>query len=466
MTVRTRFAPSPTGFLHVGGARTALFAWLYARKHGGEFVLRMEDTDRERSSQAASEAIIEELAWLGLKHDLGPFYQSERRDRYRVAVERLLGEGKAYRCYCTREELDALRDEQQKRGLKPRYDGRCRERKAPRAGVDPVVRFKAPAEGVVAFDDLVHGRIEIANSQLDDLVLLRSDGTPTYNLTVVVDDAEMKITHVIRGDDHVNNTPRQIHVLEALGEPVPHYAHLPMILDEDGSRLSKRSGACAVGHYRDEGYLPQAMLNYLVRLGWSSGDREIFSLDEMIAGFSLDAVNTSAAALNSAKLKWLNQHYLQALPAGELLPLFEDQLSRAGFSGYAESSARTFDALRTRYKTLKEMAAGAAFIYGDDGEGFDEQEAAKRLKPAAKPLLEAVVRRLEALDAWGEEPVNGAIEATLAEAGVKIGSLGPALRFAVTGGAASPALAVTVALVGRDACVRRVKKALEWMSRR
>ena len=466
MTIRTRFAPSPTGYLHVGGARTALFAWLYARKHHGEFVLRIEDTDRERSSRVAGEAIIEELAWLGLKHDLGPFYQSERQDRYRVAVERLLDAGKAYRCYCTREELDALREEQQKQGLKPRYDGRCRERRTPRTGVDPVVRFKAPVEGVVAFDDLVHGRVEIANSQLDDLVLLRSDGTPTYNLSAVVDDAEMEITHVIRGDDHVNNTPRQIHVLEALDAPTPRYAHLPMILDEDGSRLSKRSGACAVGHYRDEGYLPQAVLNYLVRLGWSSGDREIFSLDEMIAEFSLEAVNVSAAALDPAKLKWLNQHYLQTLPAAELLPRFEAQLSRAGFSGYAESSARAFDALRTRHKTLKEMAAGAAFIYGDGGEDFDEQEAVKRLKPAAKPLLEAVVQRLETLDAWNEESVNAAIEATLAEAGVKIGGLGPALRFAVTGGAASPALATTVALVGRDACVRRVRKALEWMSRR
>ena len=270
-TVRTRFAPSPTGYLHIGGARTALFSWLYARKHGGEFVLRIEDTDRARSSDVATVAILDDLMWLGLRHDVGPIYQSERSDAYRDAVRQLLEQGKAYHCYCTPEELQQLREAQQEKGLKPRYDGRCRERSGIPTGIKPVVRFKAPGDGTIAFDDLVHGRIEVANAELDDLVLLRSDGTPTYNLTVVVDDAAAGITHVMRGDDHVNNTPRQIHILQALGAPLPQYAHLPMILDRDGSRLSKRSGAAAVGGYREQGYLPQAVLNYLARLGWSAG---------------------------------------------------------------------------------------------------------------------------------------------------------------------------------------------------
>ncbi len=461
MSVRTRFAPSPTGFLHVGGARTALFSWLYARKHHGEFVLRIEDTDRARSTEAATAAILDDLAWLDLKHDLGPVRQSERGGQYRAAVERLLDRGRAYRCYCTREELEQLRREQQVHGRKPRYDGRCRTRKVPRPGVEPVVRFMAPTAGAVAFDDLVHGRIKIANAELDDLVLLRSDGTPTYNLTVVVDDAAAEITHVIRGDDHINNTPRQLHVFEALGAPPPRYAHLPMILGEGGAKLSKRSGAAAVGAYRERGYLPQAVLNYLVRLGWSAGDREIFSLDEMAAEFTLEAVNVSAAALNPDKLNWLNRHYLQTLPAAELTPLFEAQLARAGFTDCASSSARVFASLRTRYDTLQAMADGAAFVYADVA--FDAGEAARRLKPDAKPLLEEALRRFEALDDWDEGAVRQALEATLTACGVKVGRLGPPLRFALTGGAASPELAATATLVGRERCIARLRRALEWI---
>ncbi len=462
MTIRTRFAPSPTGFLHIGGTRTALFCWLYARRHRGEFVLRIEDTDRERSTDAATAAILDDLAWLGLVHDLGPFRQSERGARYRMAVERLLDENKAYHCYCTREELDELRREQQARGQKPRYDGRCRARKAPRAGVDPVVRFMAPTGGVVAFDDLVHGRIGIADSELDDLVLLRSDGTPTYNLSVVVDDAEMRITQVIRGDDHINNTPRQIRLFEALGAAVPQYAHLPMILDADGSRLSKRSGEAGVGRYREEGYLPQALLNYLVRLGWSSGDREIFSLDEMVDLFTLEAVNVSAASLNPEKLNWLNGHYLKTLPASELVPLFEAQLTRAGFTGYEASSQRVFEVLRTRCKTLGDMAADAAFIYAADGV-VDAGQAARYLKLGTRPILEALLARFEALEVWDQKTIRQALDATLAALGITIGRLGPPLRFAITGGAASPELAVTAALIGRERCLARIKKTLESM---
>ena len=463
MNIRTRFAPSPTGFLHIGGARTALFSWLYARKHGGEFVLRIEDTDRVRSTAAATDAILDDLAWLGLDHDLGPFYQSERLEVYAAAVAQLLDMGKAYHCYCTREELDALRSEQQTRGEKPRYDGRCRTRKSPRPGVDPVVRFMAPTDGTMVFDDLVHGRIEIANSELDDLILLRSDATPTYNLTVVVDDAEAEITHVIRGDDHINNTPRQIHILQALGAAVPRYAHLPMILDKDGSRLSKRSGAAAVGSYREQGYLPQAMLNYLVRLGWAAGDKEIFSRDEMIEAFTFEAVNVSAAALNPEKLDWLNGHYLQTLPQEELLPLFEAQLAHAGFTDCGASAAQVFEALRTRYKTLTEMAAGAEFVYGEITSELDAKQAARCLKPKSRAALEDLLQRLKALEDWDAAAVQQAIDATLAAQGIKVAQLGPALRFAVTRGAASPELAVTVALVGRERCIKCVTQVLAWM---
>ena len=459
MPIRTRFAPSPTGFLHLGGARTALFSWLYARGHRGEFVLRIEDTDRERSTEAATAAILDDLAWLGLDHDLGPIHQRDRAGYHREAVERLLDEGKAYHCYCTREELDRLRREQQASGRKPRYDGRCRDRRTPRTGVDPVVRFMGPTTGRVAFDDLVHGRVEVSNEELDDLVLLRSDGTPTYNLTVVVDDADAKITHVIRGDDHLSNTPRQVHLCVALGVPPPRYAHLPMILGADGSKLSKRDGAASVGYYRERGYLPQALLNYLVRLGWSSADREIFSLDEMAAEFTLEAVNASAAALNPDKLDWLNRHYLKTLPARELVPLFERQLARAGFTGYERSSGPVFEALRARHDTLKDMAAGAAFIYGEVG--FDADEASRRLEPGVKPLLKEVLRRFRALDEWNADTTRAAIEAALTAHGARVSRLGPPLRFALTGGAASPGLAETAALVGRERCVERIERALD-----
>ena len=466
MTVRTRFAPSPTGFLHIGGVRTALFSWLYAQKYQGEFVLRIEDTDYERSKQEATTAILEDLAWLGLTHSHGPFYQSKRASYYEQAVERLLNEGKAYHCYCTREELDTLRHKQQASGQKPRYDGRCRDRKTSRIGVNPVVRFKSPTDGIAAFDDLVQGRIEVKNSELDDLILLRSNGTPTYNLTVVVDDADMKITHVIRGNDHINNTPRQIHIFEALEANVPQYAHLPMILNEDGSRMSKRNDAVAISYYRKEGYLEQAVLNYLLRLGWSSGNREIFSRDEMIKEFNLENVNVSAASLNLEKLKWLNQQYLQTLPTAELAPLFESHLSNAGFTDYASSAAKVFYFLRTRYKTLKEMAEGAAFIYGKDTISYEKEEARHHLKLDAKLLLEDFLQRLEALEIWDESSIQQAIKETLVSFKVKIGRLGPPLRFAITGGVASPELAITVMLIGRKLCVERIKKALEWIRER
>lgn len=311
MKVRTRFAPSPTGYLHIGGARTALFSWLYARKHGGDFVLRIEDTDLARSNAESVNAILEGMNWLGLEYDEGPFYQTQRFDRYKEVIQQLLDTGHAYYCYCTKEELDAMRDQQMAMKVKPRYDGRCRLRGEPREGVSPVIRFRNPAEGITVVDDMVRGRVTFQNTELDDLIIARSDGTPTYNLTVVVDDWDMQITHVIRGDDHLNNTPRQINILKALGVEPPRYAHLPMILGPDGTKLSKRHGAVSVMQYRDDGYLPQALLNYLVRLGWSHGDQEIFSLDELIELFDIADVNHSASAINPEKLLWLNQHYIK-----------------------------------------------------------------------------------------------------------------------------------------------------------
>ncbi|MGH8370629.1 MAG: glutamate--tRNA ligase, partial [Gammaproteobacteria bacterium] len=311
MTVRTRFAPSPTGYLHIGGARTALYCWLYARHHGGQFILRVEDTDRERSTDAAVQAILDGMAWLDLKQDEGPYYQTQRFDRYSEVAQRLLADGHAYHCYCSKQELEQMRAEQMARKQKPRYDGRCRQRTEPVAGVAPVIRFRNPEHGQTVIHDLVHGDIVFENRELDDLIIARSDGTPTYNFTVVVDDMDMRITHVIRGDDHINNTPRQINIFDALGVTAPRYAHLPMILGPDGAKLSKRHGAVSVMQYREDGFLPEAILNYLVRLGWSHGDQEIFSREEMVALFDIEDVNKSASAINPDKLLWLNQHYIK-----------------------------------------------------------------------------------------------------------------------------------------------------------
>ncbi|MEM7017051.1 MAG: glutamate--tRNA ligase, partial [Pseudomonadota bacterium] len=319
MTIRTRFAPSPTGYLHIGGARTALFCWLYARKHDGQFILRIEDTDRERSTDESVQAILDGMAWLGLEADEGPFYQTHHFDRYKEVIQQLLDAGKAYHCYCSQERLDKLRAEQMEKKLKPRYDGHCRSLKTPPAGdIKPVVRFKNPTAGDVAFKDMIKGTIRISNEELDDLIIARSDGTPTYNLTVVVDDMDMNITHVIRGDDHVNNTPRQINILNALKAKIPEYAHAPMILGDDGQRLSKRHGAVSVLQYQQDGYLPHALLNYLVRLGWSHGDQEIFSMDELQSLFNINDVNRAPSAFNTEKLNWLNQHYIKNAPPADL----------------------------------------------------------------------------------------------------------------------------------------------------
>ena len=342
MTVRTRFAPSPTGLLHIGGVRTALFCWLHARRHSGTFILRVEDTDRERSTDEAVQVILDGMEWLGLKADEGPYYQTRRMDRYREVIEQLLREGKAYRCYCTKEELEALRTEQLARKEKPRYDGRWRDRTDSRPGVDPVIRFKNPLAGEVVVDDVIHGRVVFDNRELDDLIIARADGSPTYNFCVVVDDMDMKVTDVIRGDDHLNNTPRQMNMLKALGATPPAYAHVPMILGPDGAKLSKRHGAVSVLQYREEGYLPEALLNYLVRLGWSHGDQEVFTLEEMAQLFDIKDVNKSASAFNPDKLLWLNQQHMMRAPLYDLALQLKWQLERLGVAGERSQAARGY----------------------------------------------------------------------------------------------------------------------------
>jgi len=393
----TRFAPSPTGMLHIGGVRTALFSWLQARRHGGRFILRVEDTDRERSMDEAVRVILEGMAWLGLSADDGPFYQTARFDRYKEVIEQLLAAGKAYRCYCTKEELDQLRAEQMARKEKPRYDGRWRDRTDSRPGVEPVVRFKNPQEGEVVVDDLVHGQVIFKNSELDDLIIARSDGTPTYNFCVVVDDMDMGVTHIIRGDDHLNNTPRQMNMLAALGAKIPVYAHVPMILGADGAKLSKRHGAVSVLQYEEEGFFPDALLNYLVRLGWSHGDQEFFTRDQMIAAFDIGDVNKAASAFNPEKLLWLNQQHLMRAEPSSVVKYLRPHLTRLGVECTDDAFlTRLVIAQRERVKTLKEMAFNSRYFFGDEVT-LDDKAAAKHLTEEAKALLSALKARLSTL---------------------------------------------------------------------
>jgi len=464
--MRTRFAPSPTGYLHIGGARTALYSWLHARHHGGRFILRIEDTDRERSTQESVNAILEGMTWLGLEYDEGPFYQTGRFDRYKEVIQQLLDKGLAYYCYCTREELEAMREEAMRRKEKPRYDGRCRLRNGSREGVEPVIRFKNPTEGAVVVDDLIKGRVVFQNSELDDLIIARSDGTPTYNLTVVVDDWDMGISHVIRGDDHLNNTPRQINLLQALGAEPPVYAHVPMILGEDGKRLSKRHGAVSVMQYREEGYLPEALLNYLVRLGWSSGDQEIFSIDEMIELFDVSNVNSAASTFNPDKLLWLNQQYIIATEPKKIAHHLSVHLGKLGIDpADGPDLLEVVAAQKERARTLVEMAEISTFIYRDF-EDYDEAAAKKHLRPAAEvPLLKAR-EALSAVDPWTEERLHAVVQMVAEELEVKMGKVAQPLRVAVVGRAASPGIDVTLKLVGRDACLRRIDRALDYIRQR
>jgi glutamyl-tRNA synthetase len=466
MSVRTRFAPSPTGYLHIGGARTALFSWLYARKHGGTFILRIEDTDLERSTAESINAILEGMTWLGLEYDEGPFRQTERFDRYEQVKQQLLAEGKAYRCYCSKERLEQLREAQMARKEKPRYDGRCRDLAAPPPGVNPdeyVVRFKNPQTGTVVVEDQVRGRVVFDNAQLDDLIIARSDGTPTYNFTVVVDDLDMQVSHVIRGDDHLNNTPRQINILTALGAEPPVYAHVPMILGEDGKRLSKRHGAVSVMQFREEGFLPEAVLNYLVRLGWSHGDQEIFTLDEMVALFDIPDINNSASAVNPGKLLWLNQHYLKTCDPAHVAHHLSWHMGRLGIDPVAGPPlTEVVIALRERAKTLKEMAEQSAYFYRDPAE-YDPA-AAKHLSAAVAEPLMALRGRLADLKEWGDTTLHQAVTDTAEAHGLKLGKLAQPLRVAVTGGTVSPPIDVTLRLLGRERTLQRLDRALEYLA--
>jgi glutamyl-tRNA synthetase len=459
MSVRTRFAPSPTGFLHIGGLRTALFCWLYARRHGGQFVLRIEDTDLERSTEEAIQQILDGMEWAGLQHDEGPFYQTKRFDRYKEVVADLLESGHAYHCYCTREELDQMRAQQTARGEKPRYDGQWRDRSDVREGVSPVVRFKNPLDGEIVVDDVVHGRVVFQNSELDDLIIARSDGTPTYNFCVVVDDMDMQITHVIRGDDHLNNTPRQMNMLLALGQKPPVYAHLPMILGQDGAKLSKRHGAVSVLQYRDEGFLPEAVLNYLVRLGWSHGDQEIFSIEEMTKYFDIAGVNKSASAFDVEKLSWLNQKHMVSATASRLVPLLRWQLEQLGVQAADEGRLEQIAlALRERSKTMKEMAAGSVFFFRAPAV-YDDKAVAKHVTPAILPLVINFSERLGALPSWSAATIHELLSGFATENAISLGKLAQPIRLAMCGGTVSPPIDATLAILGKNETLARLQAA-------
>jgi len=459
MTVRTRFAPSPTGFLHIGGARTALFSWAYARKHKGSFILRIEDTDIARSTPEAVQAILDGMNWLGLDWDEGPLYQTQRMDRYKQVIQKMLDEGTAYHCYCSKEELDALRERQTATGIKPRYDGRWR----PEVGknlpekpkdVPPVVRFKNPQSGVVAWDDLVKGHIAISNEELDDLIIARADGAPTYNFCVVVDDWEMGITQVIRGDDHVNNTPRQINMLKALGATIPQYAHLSMILGDDGQKLSKRHGAVSVMQYKEDGYLPEAVLNYLARLGWSHGDKEIFGVAQFCEWFDLDHITSSAAQFNTEKLNWLNAHYIKQADLDFLVTEVSERLDTQGIAaGTRPNLPDVIGLYRERVNTLNELAESVIYFYQKPEPDVAAVE--KHITPDILPVIKTLVQRLSAIE-WAAETIHAAIEHAVTSNGLKFPKVAMPLRVMLTGGTQSPGIDAVMVLLGQEETLSRI----------
>lgn len=460
MTVRTRFAPSPTGALHIGSVRTALYCWLYARHCGGAFILRIEDTDRERSTQESVDSILQGLDWLGLTQDEGPFYQTERMSRYEVALTQLLDSGQAYRCTCSKERLQLLREEQLRNKQKPRYDGHCRELSLIPRDEPFVIRFKNPKEGQVHFIDCVRGEIVYENSELDDLILARSDGSPTYNFTVVVDDLDMQITHVLRGDDHINNTPRQINLFKALGAEPPVYGHMPMILGSDKKKLSKRHGALDVSEYKQLGFLPEALRNYLLRLGWSHKDQEIFSEQEMIDLFDLEHISKSPAAFNADKLLWVNQHYLKSLPVEEGARLLAEQLGVG--STVLPDVADVFKAQAERVKTFEEMANQSRFFY-EEFETYEEKAARKHLTTESRPILEALKARLDRLKDWKPETIHQIIIELSEQFELKMGKVAQPLRVAVCGCGVSPSVGLTVSLLGKDKTLERISRAISFI---
>jgi glutamyl-tRNA synthetase len=464
MQVRSRFAPSPTGYLHIGGARTALYAWAFARRHGGTFILRIEDTDVERSTPEAVQAILDGMQWLGLSHDEGPFYQMQRMPRYKEVIAQMLADGSAYHCYMSAVELNALREAQRERNEKPRYDGTWRPAPGKTlppipADVTPVVRFKNPTDGVVAWQDAVKGRIEIANAELDDLIIARQDGTPTYNFCVCVDDWDMQITHVIRGDDHVNNTPRQINILAALGATIPVYAHLSMILGDDGQKLSKRHGAVSVMEYPANGYVRDAVVNYLARLGWSHGDDEVFSMDEFCKWFDLDHITPSAAQFNTEKLNWLNHEYIKKMDEATLGTLLAPFLEKAGLdirNGPAPANVAAL--LRERAPTLVEMAAQAHYFYVRPA--INSAELAKHLTEAARPAIAALITALGSVN-WERAAISAALKAEVATHQLKMPQLMMPLRVMLTGQTQTPSVDAVIDTLGREEVIVRLNSALQ-----
>jgi glutamyl-tRNA synthetase len=462
--IRTRFAPSPTGYLHIGGARTALFCWAFARKHGGTFILRIEDTDRERSTQVSVQAILDSMAWLGLDYE-GPYFQMERLDRYRFIAEELVREDKAYYCYASKDELEALREAQRARGEKPRYDGRWRpevaqaQNRMPPGGVQPVIRFRNPDHGEVTFNDLVKGPITVSNEELDDLVILRADGIPTYNFGVVVDDIDMNITHVIRGDDHVNNTPRQINIYRALAAAIPKFAHVPMILGQDGERLSKRHGAVSVMQYKDEGYLPEALVNYLARLGWSHGDEEKFTREQLIEWFDLEHISKSPARFNPEKLTWLNQQYIKEADDQRLADLAAPFLAVDGCNvGDGPPLPRVVALLKERVNTIEELADAAVYFYRtlEPAEQLKRQHYSVEIRPALEDLRERLAQT-----EWTRDRINATIKAVVAHHKLKLPKIAMPLRVMVTGEAQTPSIDATLELIGRDRVIERLSRQLE-----
>ena len=461
-TVVTRFAPSPTGLLHIGGVRTALFSWLYARHNGGKFILRVEDTDRERSTEEAVKVILDGMAWLDLNADEGPYYQTQRYDRYHEVLAQMRASGLAYNCYCSKAELEELRARQIAAKQKPRYDGRCRDRQEPRPGVEPVIRFRNPTGGEVVVDDQVHGRVVFQNSELDDLIIARSDGNPTYNFCVVVDDLDMGVTHVIRGDDHLNNTPRQMNMLRALGATPPVYAHVPMLLGADGAKLSKRHGAVSVLQYQEEGYLADALLNYLVRLGWSHGDQEVFTRAEMIAAFDIRDVNKAASAFNADKLLWLNQQHMMRAPLGQLAKVLSAQLATLGINSDDLSLLEgVANAQRERSKTLREMAVNSRYFF-QEFDAYDPKAASKYLNPETAPLLQQLSAGFVELPEWSAAAIHAVIAAVAERAGAGLGKAAQPLRVAMSGGTVSPPIDLTVALIGRERALARLGRAMAY----
>lgn len=459
-SVRTRFAPSPTGHLHLGSARTALFAWLYAHKHKGVFVLRIEDTDQERSTPESVASILEAMDWLGLDYQEGPYYQTERFERYHAIAQSLLEQGHAYRCVCSKERLEALRTSQQAQQQKPRYDGRCRDLNLSQTNEPHVIRFRNPLTGSVSFDDQIRGRLTFENQELDDLIIVRSDGCPTYNFTVVVDDWDMHITHVIRGDDHINNTPRQINILSALGASLPAYAHVSTILGPDGKRLSKRHGAMGILEYRESGFLPDALINMLLRLGWSHGDQEVFSREEMIRWFDFSAISRSAAAFNPEKLLWLNQHYLKTSPPETILPELKWHMQRIDISHH--SGPNLIDLIRAqseRCKTLHELVEKSRFFY--EPVSYSPEIRTKHLRSETLPIFQALLDSLATVNEWTQPALHECVQNVARTLNVSLGQVAQPLRVALTGGTVSPPIDTTLFLLGQTETMSRLQQALE-----